>query len=645
VNNLIEKAPYKSCNFTNALWSHNGQYILFTEDLRARDIKSGGNFLLYNDEREDLKKLTDSEEFQLNIRFSPDDEKIGFVRSNNLFFMDVKDNRERQLTFDGNEFVRNGHFDWVYEEEFEIIEGWRWSPDSKWIAFWQIDEQDVSQYSITEYDSLYLNWNHMRYPESGGANAGVRIGVVNINTGEIVWMDTGRDKDIYIPRIYWMPDSKRLIIIRLNRSQNMLEILLADIISGDTKIIFKETDARWLEITDDFTVVNEGEHFLWTSEKDGYRHIYMVQVKGDPVTQVTEGKWEVRSIVAVDDEKQYIYFTGAKKSPVENHLYRIDFNGKNLYQLTNRPGWHTINMSPDCNYYIDTYSGFSILPVIYICDADGRELMNLLKEASSALSEYKLAPVEFSAIRTEDGIDLNSWVIKPVDFSSKKKYPLLMFVYGGPASQTVVNKWHNFNLWHQYFAQNGYIVACVDNRGTGGKGAEFKKYVYKKLGHFEVIDQIAAVNYFTQSEYIDKKRIGIWGWSYGGYMSTLCLFKGNDVFKTAVAVAPVTSWRFYDTIYTERYMQTPKLNPDGYAKSAPLKYAKDLEGNYLIIHGTSDDNVHFQNTVVLVEELIRQNKQFQTMFYPGRYHSIRKKTTNTREHLLTLVSGFIFENL
>jgi dipeptidyl-peptidase-4 len=645
VYDFIDFTGYNSKNFENGIWSHDEKYLLFTELVRARDVKSGGNFFLYNLQKERITKLTDTKESQLNVQFSPDDKKLAFVRSDNLFLLDIEQGKEKQLTFDGQKGVRNGHFDWVYEEEFSIIEGWQWSPDCKYIAFWQIDEREVSRYTITEYDSLYLNWDQMFYPKAGSPNAFARIGVINVDSGKLVWMDTGDNRDIYIPRIYWMPDARGLIIFRLNRLQNKMEILLANVFSGETRMIFQETDSRWLEITNDFQIINKGKYFLWTSERDGFRHIYLYSISGQLVRQITRGNWEVREVIAVDQEKEWIYFSATKKSSMENHLYRIDLKDNHLVQLTSRPGWHRIKISPDCNYYIDIYSNFHTRPIIYLCDHSGRDLYILRESISDEHWKDPSLKPEFITIKTKEEIELNGWLLKPADFSGDKKYPLLMLVYGGPGSQKVIDCWHFFNLWHQYLVQNGYIVACIDNRGTGGKGEDFKKCVYKKLGDLEVRDQIEAARYFAQLEYIDGKRIGIWGWSYGGYMSTLCILKGGDIFKTAVAVAPVTSWRFYDTIYTERYMQTPALNPQGYEESAPINYAKDLEGDYLIIHGTSDDNVHFQNTVTMVEKLITHNKQFQIMIYPGRYHSIQNITTDTREHLFTLISNFIFTSL
>ncbi|NIR51391.1 S9 family peptidase, partial [candidate division KSB1 bacterium] len=433
----------------------------------------------------------------------------------------------------------------------------------------------------------------------------------------------------------------RLAMLRLNRLQNKVEILVGDITTGETKVIFTETDERWLEIEDgDWHFLKKQPRFIWTSERDGYNHIYLYDSNGELVRQITKGNWVVRRVVAVEEEKERIYFTATKKSPLENHLYRIGFDGTGLTRISQSPGWHSIEFSPTHETYIDHFSAADTPTKVGLFTSEG-ERIDILVENKLGLKDYEFSPPEFFSFETTDGISLNAWMIKPADFDQTQKYPVLMYVYGGPGSQTVRNSWGRGGLWYQLLAQKGYIVTSVDNRGTGGRGAEFKKMTYKNLGHWEVHDQIEAAEYFGSLSYIDKERIGIFGWSYGGYMASFCLFKGNDVFKMAISGAPVTHWRFYDTIYTERYMQTPQLNPKGYEGSAPLNYTKNLQGKLLLIHGTADDNVHFQNSVKLVEELVKHNKQFQTMYYPGEYHGVRQG----KLHLYTMMTDFILKNL
>ncbi|MFQ5709517.1 MAG: S9 family peptidase [bacterium] len=643
---LSGKNGKKPFRFKNNIWSPDENYILFTETLPARRVKTGGNFYLYDVKSKELRKLTDTSEQQVNVKFAPDGKSIAFVRANNLMTMDLATGEEKQLTFDGQEHVLNGHFDWVYEEEFGIIEGWQWSPDGQHIAYWQIDERRVPEFDIVHYDSLHLNWNRMRYPKAGDPNSIVKIGVVNVKTGKNVWMDLGPDDDIYIPRIKWLPRGSQLTLLRLNRLQNKVEMLLGDVTTGSTKVIFTDTDEKWLDIDDDLTFLKKSNQFLWTSERDGYKHIYLYDMTGKLVRQVTKGAWEVRNIVAVDEKRQRIYFMATEKSPLENHLYRVDFKGRHFKRLSQTPGWHRVNFSPTFDTYIDYFSQAGVPTKVGLFTKDGKLKAMLVENAMEVLQQYALRKPEFFSFKTSDGVDLNGYMIKPVNFDANKQYPVLMYVYGGPGSQTVRNGWGGSRyLWFELLAEKGYLIASVDNRGTGARGAKFKKITYKNLGHWEVHDQIEAARYLGSLPYVDKDRIGIFGWSYGGYMSSSCLFKGHDVFKTAIAVAPVTHWKFYDSIYTERYMQTPRLNPEGYENSAPLKYAKDLTGNFLLIHGTADDNVHFQNSVDLVNELIAHNKQFQTMYYPGRYHGIRSRSKYTQEHIFTMMTNFLLEKL
>ncbi len=444
----------------------------------------------------------------------------------------------------------------------------------------------------------------------------------------------------------WLPDSDKLAMLRLNRLQNQVEFLLGDPETGKTEVVLAETDDRWIEMDDDLTFLGASNQFLWTSEKDGFNHIYLHSMNGRLVKQLTEGAWEVRNIVTVDENDGVVYFMATEKSPLENHLYQVDLDGRNFKRITRTPGWHSVQFSPSKEHYIDTYSRADQPEKIGLFTRKGKLKDILVENPIKPLSDYTLRPPEFFNFETTDGVRLNGYMIKPPNFDEKKAYPVLMYVYGGPGSQTVRDRWGGKRyLWFQALAQKGYVIASVDNRGTGARGADFKKLTYKNLGHWEVNDQIEAARYLGSLNYVDKDRIGIFGWSYGGYMASFCLFRGADVFKSAISVAPVTHWKYYDTIYTERYMQTPKLNPEGYRKSAPLNYVDQLKGSLLLIHGTSDDNVHFQNSVDLANELIAHNKQFDTMFYPGRFHGIRERAKNTQEHIYTLMTNFILEKL
>ena len=632
--------------FEHFIWSPDEQQILFTGTLAARRPKTGGNFSLFALRTNQLRDLTTTDQTQVNVQFSPDGKSIAFVRDNNLMLMDLNTGKETPLTSDGQPHVLNGRFDWVYEEEFSIIEAWQWSPDGAYIAYWQLDERRVPEFSIALYDSLHLNWNHMRYPKAGDLNSVVKIGVINISSGQNVWMDIGTHNDVYIPRIAWLPKGNRLAIQRLNRLQNNNELLIGDVASGTTTTILTETDDRWVEVEDNLFFLSRSDQFLWMSERDGYNHIYLYNLDGKLVRQLTKGAWDVAEISALDEASRLVYFLASEASPLEKHLYAVDLDGKNFKRITQNPGWHSVDFSPDYKHYLDTYSQISSPTQIGLFTNRGERKTVIVENKQAALSEYRMSRHEFFGFTTSDGVQLNGYMLKPPDFDANVKYPVLMYVYGGPGSQTVQNRWDGRQgLWFQMLAQHGYIVASVDNRGTGARGAAFKKVTYKNLGHWEVNDQLEAAKYLGSLPYVDQTRIGMFGWSYGGFMAALCLFKGNEVFKAAISVAPVTHWKFYDSIYTERYMQTPQLNPNGYGTTGPLHFVQNLKGRLLLIHGTADDNVHFQNSVALVDELVKHNKQFETMFYPGRYHGIREGARNTQEHVYTLMTNFILENL
>ncbi len=645
-NELVKEDREMIFKFTHNIWSPDEKRILFTGTLTARQTKTGGNFYLTDIKSKRLRQLTNTNQQQVNVNFSPGGKFIAFVRDNDLVLMNLETGAEKPLTHDGQPHVLNGHFDWVYEEEFSIIEGWQWSPDGRHIAYWQIDERRVPEFDIALYDSLHLNWNRMRYPKAGDPNSMVKIGVVNVQTGQTIWMDIGTDDDIYVPRIIWLPGSDKLSIQRLNRLQNQLELLIGDVATGKTEVVFTDTDEKYLEVHDNLIFLKTTPQFLWTSERDGFNHIYLYTLDGQLVKQLTKGEWDVSEILGVDEKNKLVYFMASEVSPLENHLYAIDLNGKRMRRMTQTPGWHTIEFAPDYKNYLDTYSQINVPPKIALFNSTGELKKVIVENPEEMLDEYRMGKYEFFTFTTSDGVSLNGYLLKPPDFDARKTYPVLMYVYGGPGSQTVQNKWgSNRGLWFQMLAQKGYIVTSVDNRGTGARGAAFKKITYKNMGTWEVHDQIEAARYLGTFPYIDKQRVGIFGWSYGGFMASLCLFKGHDVFKAAIAAAPVTHWKFYDSIYTERHMQTPQLNPSGYEQTAPLAFANQLQGNFLLIHGTADDNVHFQNSVALVNELIAHNKQFETMFYPGRYHGIKEVAKNTQEHIYTLMTNFILEKL
>lgn len=580
---------------------------------------------------------------------SPDNTKVAFVKENNVFYKDLLNGDITQVTTDGKEnAIINGAADWVYEEEFSMAQAFAWSPDGKKIAFIRFDESEVPVFNMQLWGQLYPKDHLFKYPKAGEDNSKVGIHVYHLESANTVKMDAGTDQDSYLPRIYWTGDAEKLAFIRLNRLQNQMDLLHANVSNGKSTLILHEESATYVDLNynDNLQYLSDKKSFITTSEKDGFKHIYHYDMDGKLIRQLTSGNWEVSTLVGVDEKNKQIYFESTEISPLERHLYVINLNGKGKKLLTPEPGMHSTNMSPDFKYYINSHSTATQPLSVSLYEAKGKKI-NVLEsnnELSERIAEFELSPKEFFTFQTVDGQELNGYLIKPANFDPNQIYPLFMYVYGGPGSQNVRNGWGGIrDFWHQHLAAEGYIVACVDNRGTGGRGRDFKHMTYANLGKLETQDQIAAAKYLGGMSYIDSSRIGIWGWSYGGYMSSLSLMIGNDVFKTAIAVAPVTTWRYYDTIYTERYLQTPQLNPNGYDDYSPISHVDKLKGNFLLIHGTGDDNVHFQNSVDLVDALVAADKQFESFYYPNRNHGI--SGGNTSWHLYRMMTDFVKRKL
>jgi dipeptidyl-peptidase 4 len=634
--------------YSSYQWSPQGNKILFVSSPPEKQYLSrltpGGNYFLCNMHDKSFQRLTNVHEPQYNHKFSPDGTTLGFVRGNNIIVIDLASGIETQLTNDGAEHIINGKFDWVYEEEFGISDGWMWSPDGKSIAFWWLDENPIPEFKIVDFMTSHCDVITMRYPKAGDPNSLVRIGVISLKNKTTTWMDLGQNDDMYIPRIHWAPDGSALFIQRLNRQQNKLDILSGDIKTGKTKTILTEEEKTWIEEGYDIRFLPLKKQMLRISEQDGFAHIYRYDLDGKLVNQITKGEWDVSALTGVDETQGLVYFTAEASTLLEKQLYCIKLDGRSMRQITENNFTHSINIAPNAKYFIDNYSNSTTPTKISFSDVDGKLKRVIEENTIPALQEYALSKKEFFTFKTSDGVELNGSMIRPVDFDPKKKYPVLFDVYAGPGSQTVTNSWGGQgHLWYQMLAQKGYIIVSVDGRGTGGRGKAFKSIVYKQLGKWEVNDQVEGAKYLATLPYIDASRIGIWGWSYGGYMAVLTILQGADFFKTALAVAPVSDWTLYDDIYTERYMGLPKDNPDGYKESSTLTYADKLKGNLLIIHGTTDDNVHWQNSVQLIDALEKAGKHFHTMFYPNKNHGIRGG--NTRYHLYETMTSFILENL
>jgi len=599
-------------------------------------------YYVFNIQNNKLKKLSENK-----IRyptFSPDGSKVAYVYENNLFIKDITNGKETQITNDGkkNQII-NGASDWVYEEEFKLVRGFEWSSDSRTIAYYKFDESHVKEFSMDKFNgSLYPSQEVFKYPKAGEANSTVNILLYSLDSKEKTLIYTEEDYE-YIPRIKWSKDPHILTMIGLNRHQNKLDFILVNSKDGSNNILFSEEDKYYIDIHDNLTFL-PNNFFIWTSEKKGYNHIFLKGLDGSE-EQITSGSWEVTSFKGLDSDKMQIFFTSTEDGSINRSLYVLDLETGKRKKLSTQIGTNSAKFSKGLKYYINTFSDADTPPVFTLHKADGTLIKTIEDntEFKNKLKDYDLSKKEFLTIYT-DNADLNAWIIKPPNFDKNKKYPLFMFLYGGPGSQQVLNKYGSSNFyWYQMLAQKGFIVACVDNRGTGGKGSEFKKMTYKELGKYETIDQIDAAKYFGNLEYIDKERIGIQGWSYGGYMSSLAITKGAETFKLAVAIAPVTNWRYYDNIYTERYMQTPQENASGYDDNSPINHVEKLKGKYLLIHGTADDNVHVQNTYEMTSALVRANKQFDLFVYPDKNHGIYGK--NTRYHLYKKITNFILENL
>ena len=581
---------------------------------------------------------------------SPDGRHVAYVQANNILVQELETSQLIRVTSDGqaNQII-NGVADWVYEEEFTLKQAFEWSPDSRFIAYYRFDERRVPEFTLFEYpDSTYPAHYRYKYPKAGEANSVVQIFAYDLERRVAQQMNIGEETDQYIARIKWTPEGNQLAMLRLNRLQNQIDVIMAEARTGASQILLAESTPTYISEVDDHTLtfLPDRKGFIWQSERDGFNHLYHYGMDGQLKRQLTQGKWEVSSFYGIDSRTQFIYYQSTQVSSIERHIYSQDFESGAIQQLSHASGWHDAEFSNDFGFYIKTYSSAALPPLIELYRSTGERLMALSDNSMQVrqLNQYAISPKEFFEFKTSDGYTLNGYRMKPLNIKKKEKLPVLMFVYGGPGSQQVMNKYDAlYFFWFQTLVQQGYMVVCVDNRGTGGKGEAFKKCTYGQLGHFEARDQIEVARWLQSQPHVDPQRIGIWGWSFGGYLSSLCLFLGNDVFKTAAAVAPVTNWRYYDTIYTERFLKTPQENASGYDNNSPLTYADRLKGNYLIVHGLADDNVHPQNAMQMIKKLVQYNKQFEVMLYPDQNHGIGGG--NARFHVFNTLTDFFLRKL
>ncbi len=639
----LPAAPTKNSQATGAgrrapaqyQWAPGGDALLLEgpQALAWFDLKSQVARVLVNGKEE----LSD-------VKISPDGKYVSFVREHNVWLVSTADGKEKALTTGGTEEVRKGELDWVYPEELELFTGYWWAPDSSAIAYLEMDERKVTQFSLLDFASYTGEAELQRYPVPGGTNPVVRVFVAPLGRSKERAMDLGAEADMYIPRVNWLPDSKRLAIQRLNRTQTTLDVLLSDAATGKTSTILTENDPYWINVNDDLYFLKDGQRFLWASERSGYRHIYLYDFSGKEPLQLTKGEWEVSQVERVDEAKGVVYFTAKEKSPLEQHLYRVGLDGGGFTRITKEDGTHRVNFAPNAAMYLDTYSNAGTPPRQDIYRADGTKLATVNENKVAELAQYHLSPMEFFTIKAQDGMTLKCWMIKPPNFDPVKKYPVIVYTYGGPHAQVVENAWMgNRFLWHEMMAQKGYIIFSLDNRGSGGRGHVFEEPVHYHFGAQELSDQRDGAEWLKSQPYVDGERIGIHGWSYGGHMTLHAMFEAADIFEVGFAGGPVTDWHFYDTIYTERYMGLLPQHEESYQESSPIKNAEKLKGKLLIAHGTGDDNVHFSNTLALIDELIKAGKYVEVMPFPGRGHGV--SDLPAQRLLWNRVTKFFLDNL
>lgn len=592
-----------------------------------------------------LQALDKEREPQTLAEYSPDGKKVSYIYKNNIYIKDLETGTVTEVTSDGkSNSIINGTTDWVYEEEFAIIKGYEWSPDSKFISYLKFNESEVTDFTMMYFNELYPSPYTFKYPKAGEDNSIVTVNMYSLENNSSDQIELGDYE--YIPRLKWSGKDNNLIVQTLNRHQNLLKYHLVTVDNNQvkSKMFFEEKSDTYVEIDNNLLILNDGKTILRTSESDGYNHIYKLCVDGQ-ITQITAGNWDVIEFLGVDEEKNMVYYSSAEKGAIHKGIYKINLTGKKKKLISSETGSNSADFSNGMKFFIKSYSDANTPPVYSLCDNSGKELSVLESNSDfqKRLKGYNLSKKEFITFKGKE-TELNGWIIRPPNFDSSKKYPVYINIYGGPGSNMVSDSWGGVNfMYHQLLAQRGYIVVSVDPRGTMYRGTKFKKSTYLQLGKLETEDFIAVAQELQTYDFVDPTRIGIMGWSYGGFMTSLAMTKGADYFKMGIAVAPVTNWRYYDNIYTERFMRTPQENKDGYDENSPINFTDKLKGKYLLIHGSGDDNVHYQNTMEMVNSMVESNKQFDLFIYPNKNHSIYGG--NTRNHLFNMMLDYTLENL
>ncbi len=628
---------------TNYSFSQDGHKILIQTDREKIWRRTNwGTYWIYNRETDEMVPVSKNNQRLRNVKFSPDGKMVAYVREdNNLYTFEIGRKWERQLTRTGTDVVLNGHFGWVYEEEFSIYDAYRWSPDSKTIAYWEENQSRVPVFTMINELELYPVTTEIRYPKAGQTNPTMRIGVVKATGGATRWMDIGDNRDMYYPRIYWH-SSEQLLVMRMRRLQNRWDLLICNPKSGKKKQGLMEMDENgWVSVHDNYRFLEKDE-IVWISERSGYQHLYRHTLKGEELAQLSDGQWEATRIVHLDEERGVVYFMANKASVAESHLYSVSFDGTGLKQLTTEKGNHSVQFSSSGEYFVDSYSSVSQPSKIVLKKRDGTTVRIIKETEKKQFDDYDWSIPQFVTFKTHDGVaTLDGIVILPVGYKKGKKYPMMVYGYGMPGTQIVRNRWGG--LWNQFLAQEGFIVFSMDARGMSGRGEVFKNLSYGDMSRYLAKDHLAGIDYMVLGWGADPDRVGAWGWSGGGYFTGLMLTKNGSYFKAGVSVAPVMDFRLYDTIYTERSMGLPQDNEAGYDSTSVFSYVDNLQGHLLVIHATGDDNVHSQNTTQLVEKFVNAQQPLEVFYYPNRDHGIRGG--NSRIHLYTKMFNHLREHL
>lgn len=616
----------KQFEYRSFQWAHDSQHILFETNFRRMYRRSGiSDYYVYSLSDKSLKVAAKGAR---TAELSPDGSMVGYERGGDMFVYDFATKSETQLTNDATENIFNGHYDWVYEEEFGQVQAWNWSPNSRYIAYWQFDESAVPLIQISNFEGLHNKWEKIPIPQVGDPNPKVKIGIIDARSSKKIWLDPGEDGDFYVPRIYWTSDPNTLAVIVLNRPQDDLKLYFFDVTSGNRRLVMEEKNNTWVAIFNFYTAVNDmiffpkkSREFFWVSDRSGYYQIYRYNYDGRLLNRVTNGNWDVIKVLRIDPDEKTIYYTSAEASPLDEDLYSIRFDGKNEKRLSKVSGYHQFDMSPNCKYYIDTYSDINQPRQVDLCNSDGKMLRKLEDNASVGkyLQTHEYSPRKLFSFTTSDSVRLDCSMIKPFNFDSTKKYPVILAIYGGPESHSVYNSF-DFSGWDQYLAQEGYIVVDVNNRGNANYGSAFMKVVYEHLGYWESHDFVETAHYLATLSYVDASEMGIMGTSYGAYSTIYTMLTHPGVFKVGIANSPVTDFRLYDDIYTERYMGLVPDNDSGYVKSSAMPYADSLKGKLLVVHSMMDDNVHPINTMQLLTALTNAGKDVDLRIFPPGAH-------------------------